>query len=376
MRRTLLITAATAAAALTTVGLVSAPGAGAVGASGGSDTSRGRVLTTDVLAPFQMAATAKGAYVADGFKNNLSLLGKDGSLSVVAEGTGSEIGGVDVSPDGTSIAWLSTTFPSGPGETFKSSITIRTQGKKDVVANLGKYEKSMNPDRGVTYGIVKNGNPCAREALKGLTGGPATYKGLLDSHPYAVASWGGGWIVADAAGNDLLKVDAKGNISTLAVLPAQPVTFTAEMAAAVGAPDCVVGVTYAFESVPTDVEVDYQGNLVVTTLPGGPESPALGARGSVWTLNPTSGALKRLATGFLGATNAAIGPDGVYVAELFAGKITKVDWSGRKSLFTKVANPLSLEVRGGTLYAGTLADIDMSTGQVNGPGSIRSYWIL
>ncbi len=55
---------------------------------------------------------------------------------------------------------------------------------------------------------------------------------------------------------------------------------TKESAAALELPDCVVGVTYAFEPVPTDVEVGKDGYLYVTTLPGGPESPALGARGS------------------------------------------------------------------------------------------------
>ena len=41
--------------------------------------------------------------------------------------------------------------------------------------------------------------------------GPATYNGIIDSHPYAVANApDGGWYVADAAGNDILKVSAVG----------------------------------------------------------------------------------------------------------------------------------------------------------------------
>lgn len=375
MGKTRMFTAVATAAALATFGLVSAPNASA-SQGHSSQHWRGHTLTNEVLAPFQLAVSNKGVYIADGIKNNLSLLKKNGKLSLVAQGTGGEVAGVDVSRNGKSIAWTSTTSPTSPGETLQSSLTIRTQGKKDVVADLARYERNHNPDGHVTYGAIAGSNACADAALGQISGGPARYKGMVDSHPYAVAAWGDSWIVADAAGNDLLKVDAKGRVSTLAVLPRQTVKLTKAMAAALGAPDCVVGVTYAFESVPTDVEVDYRGNLVVSTLPGGPEDPSLGARGSVYTVNARTGSAHRLATGFLGATNVAIGPDGVYVAELFAGKVTKVKWNGAKKTFAKVANPLSLEVRGGWLYAGTMAAMDMETGQVSGPGSVKRFWIL
>ncbi|OFE18425.1 hypothetical protein BA895_12465 [Humibacillus sp. DSM 29435] len=370
-----MLMAAVTAPALTTLGLVSAPNASASQSHTGPHW-RGHTLTTEVLAPFQLAVNNKGVYIADGFKNNLSLLKKNGKLSLIAQGTGSDVAGVDVSKNGKSIAWTSTTMPMGPGERVESSLTIRTQGKKDVVADLAKYERTHNPDGHTTYGAIAGSNACADAVLGQISGGPARYRGLIDSHPYAVAAWGDSWIVADAAGNDLLRVDARGRVSTLAVLPRQPVKLTKAMAAALGAPDCVVGVTYAFEPVPTDVEVDYRGNLVVSTLPGGPEDPSLGARGSVYTVNAHTGKAARLATGFLGATNVAIGPDGVYVAELFAGKVTKVKWNGAKKTFAKVANAISLEVRGGWLYAGTLGDVDLETGQVNGPGTVQRFWIL
>lgn len=375
MSRSRMLTAVVTTAALITIGLGSAPNASAA-QSQARQNWRGHTLTNQVLAPFQLAVNRKGVYIADGFKNNLSLLTKSGHLKLIAQGAGSDVAGVDVSRDGRSVAWTSTTFPSGPGDTVQSSLTIRTQGKKDVVADLARYERNRNPDRHITYGAIAGSNPCADAVFEQLTGGPARYRGLVDSHPYAVAAWGDHWIVADAAGNDLLEVDARGHVSTLAVLPRQPLKFTAAMAASIGAPDCIVGVTYAFESVPTDVEVDYQGNLIVSTLPGGPEDASFGARGSVYQVNVHTGNARRLATGFLGATNLAIAPDGVYVAELFAGKVTKVRWNGSKKTFVRVGGAVSLEVRGGWLYAGTIADIDEDTGQVNGPGSVRRYWIL
>lgn len=385
MRRTRTLTAVAASAALTAVGLASAPTANAAtqpaaraaaAPSAAAADAAHRVITDEVVAPFQLAATSRGVYVADGFTNTLSLLKPSGAMTVVQQGTGSEIAGVDATDDGSSVAWLSTTYPSGPTEKVQSSLTIRTQGQKDVVANLARYERTMNPDSDTRYGILAGGNACAREVFKELTGLPATYRGVVDSHPYSVARWGDSWVVAEAAGNTLLKVSASGEISTLAVLPPQPVKITQAMADAVGAPDCIVGVTYAFESVPTDVEVDYQGNLVATTLPGGPESPAFGARGSVYKVNASSGRISRIATGFLGATNVAVAPDGLYVSELFSGRITKVAQNGTKSTFRQVASPLSLEVRGGWLYAGTMADIDFQTGEVKSPGTVQRFWIL
>ena len=117
----------------------------------------------------------------------------------------------------------------------------------------------------------------------------------------------GAWAVADAGGNDILRVDRRGQVSTIAVLPRQPVTLTAEQVAGMGAPACLAGATYAFEPVPTDVERGEHGKLWVSTLPGGPEDPSLGARGSVYTVNPWKHSTQRVATGFLGATDLALG---------------------------------------------------------------------
>jgi hypothetical protein len=89
---------------------------------------------------------------------------------------------------------------------------------------------------------------------------------------------GDAWVVGDAGGNDLLKVDKHGRITVLSVLPRQPSVITAEAAAGLGLPDCVVGATYNFEAVPTDVEVAADGKLIVSLLPGGPEDPSLGVR--------------------------------------------------------------------------------------------------
>lgn len=350
--------AAFTAVALTAVGLVAAPAASA----DQPFTWRDRVLSTDVFGPFQLAVNDDGVYIADGFARTLSLLTRSGTEVLASiDDENSNIAGVDVSADGSSIAWTTTNFAERT-----SSLTIRTEGKADVVADIYGYEKSVNPDKDVKYGIIDGGNPCAREFFRQDSGSglPATYRGVIDSHPYAVASYGDDWIVADAAMNALLKVDSAGNVSTLAVLPRLPVTFTAEQAAGLGAPDCIVGVTYAFESVPTDVEVGKDGRLVVTALAGGPETPALGGRSALYWVDPMTGSHERIARGFFGATNVAVGYQGnLYVTELFGGKITKVDANGRKSTFKEIANPLSAEIFGWGMYVGTAA--------FGGPGTIQ-----
>lgn len=251
-------------------------------------------------------------YVADGFSGTLT---RTGGSAPLAEAPG--LAGIDFSPDGTAYAYAW----SNDDHTV-AALTIHASGRPDVVADLAQYEAVHNPDGAVTYGIVANGNPCAEEILGGLTGGPATYTGITDTHPYSVAWSASGWYVADAGMNAVLKVDRTGHVSTVAVLPPQPVTLTQPMVDAIageaGAPagafDCLVGVTYAFEPVPTDVEVDQNGALYVSILPGGPESPALGARGKVFKVNASTGARTTVASGLLGATNVAVASDGTLYA--------------------------------------------------------------
>ncbi|MGW5238267.1 ScyD/ScyE family protein [Monashia sp. NPDC004114] len=327
-----------------------------------------RTLSDFQLGPSNLAVNQQGVYVADGF---LGMLTKAGSPAPVAEAPG--LDGIDFSADGRSYAYAwSVEDHSATG------LTIRTKGKPDVVADLAAYEASHNPDGGVTYGIIANSNPCAEAILGGLAGGPATYTGITDSHPYSVAWTSGGWYVADAGMNAVLKVDAKGNVSTVAVMPRQVVTFTQEMADGVaeemqlppGTLDCVVGVTYAFEPVPTDVEVDQFGALFVSLLPGGPESPALGARGKVYKVNGATGAMSLVASGLLGATNVAVAPDGtLFVTELFANQVSKLK-NGKRAVAVHVDRPVSVEVHGGYLYVGQI--LDFASGA---PGSVQRFKI-
>jgi sugar lactone lactonase YvrE len=117
-------------------------------------------------------------------------------------------------------------------------------------------------------------------------------------------------------------------------------------------PPCVVGGKFVAEPVPTDVEVGPRGKLYVSTLPGGPEDPSFGARGSVYEVNPWNGRWKQVATGFAGATNLAVTPWGtIYVSELFGNQISKVVGNHGVPLVS-VPSPAGLEWFHGKLVAG------------------------
>ena len=119
---------------------------------------------------------------------------------------------------------------------------------------------------------------------------------------------------------------------------------------------------------PTDVEVRH-GQAYVSLLPGGPEDPSFGARGSVYRVDLSSGHAHRIAGGFAGATNLALGPHGkIYVAELFAGRISVIR-HGTVQPYVDLPNAVSLVYGKGVLFAGTLAPTDDS-GNPTGTGSL------
>lgn len=357
MHRTRLAVAVACAGALA---LAASPSASADGSGGSGSSARHAwktvTLTDKVVAPFHLAAARGGLYVADGGTSMVSRVKRDGSLVTVATGPQpGEVPGVAFSENGRAMAYVSTDYTTGA-----ALLTIRSGGKT-VVADLGQYEADHNPDGHVRYGLKDPS--CAADVL-----GPyASYKGMVESHPYAVTRWNGMWVVADAAGNDLLAVTDRGNIRTLAVLPPQRLVISEEFAQANGVPDCV-GQTYKFEPVPTDVEA-HNGKLYVSLLPGGPEDPSAGARGAVYTVNPWTGNSERYASGLAGATSVTVTPSGtVFVAELFAGRVSRIV-HGKPVGVATLPGVVAVEQGNGHLYAGLLGPTD-DQGNPTGPGSV------
>jgi hypothetical protein len=299
-------------------------------------------LVTGLAGPLGLAVGSGGTvYVSQAFSSPglLTAVGGRGTRTV-AEEPGAEITGVDANGAGT-VVYTTTAF-GDEGATAAFLKRVLPNGRSRTLADVLAYERQNNPDSGSAYAFQDLEPGCAEELPPEI---PDPYAGIIDSHPYSVATVPGGWVVGDAAGNDLLRVSPNGRVSTLAVLPPQPVTITAEMAAEFGLDSCVVGATYNAEAVPTDVELGPDGMLYVSTLAGDP------APGSVYRVDPSTGAYTRIATGFAGATGVAVAPDGtIYVAELFGGAISKAV-NGAPETFAELPFPAAVEWANGKLYA-------------------------
>jgi hypothetical protein len=341
------------------------------GAVGSADASVARATGQQVLAkgvpsPLSLAVAKDGsAYVSANFAGMLWHVAKGKAPEVLYQSKekNAEVGGV-------SRHKKTLTFTvTGKNKVVKQ---IKNGGKPTNLADVGKYEASKNPDKGQTYGLQGATADCvAQWPEKDL--GPATYTGIVDSHPYSTYTTGKGVYVGEAAGNDVLWVGNDGKIKTVAVLPPTTIAITAEAAAANKIPACAVGLDYNLEPVPTDVELGPDGWLYVSSLPGGPEDPSLGFNGRVYKVNPKTGKVKLVAGGFLSTVDLAVANNGdVYVAELFAGAVKRIKAGKHVAKpFLQLTQPGAIEATKGYLYATDNALI----GQKNPKGKvIRVKW--
>ncbi|MFN8109358.1 MAG: ScyD/ScyE family protein [Thermoleophilia bacterium] len=298
-------------------------------------------IATGLAQPLQLAVHHGDVLIAQG-SGTLTRIGADGTRTNIRI---PNLDGLDARGGGAVV-----TTRAGNQETVTGSVLwrVKADGTRRRVADLLAYEKRTNPDKVNTYGFTSIPADCAAKVPK--ADGPATYTGQIDSNPFAVLVRGSRTFVADAGANAILAVSGTGRVRTVAVLPPQPTVITKAGAKALKLPACAVGLTYNFEPVPTDVEAGPGNTLYVTTLPGGPEGPELGARGAVHRVNAVTGAVHTVGRGFLGATGVAVGPRGrVYVAELFANRISTPGAHGPVTV-AKVSSPSGLEYASGRLY--------------------------
>ncbi|GGE88226.1 ScyD/ScyE family protein [Mycetocola zhadangensis] len=345
------VTAVTAAAVLATVA-IAAPASAAPAPPVRISQS---TLASGLVTPFSLDVDASGAsYVTQSFIGELTKVNPDRSTSTVASAPNFELSAVS-SRDGT--VYYAQVEPALHSSAVLMSVT--GQGAPVEVADLWEHENTINPDQVNTYGFVDLPQSCADQFDPTGPLGPATYTGIVDTHPYASAATSAGVYVADAGANAILKAGYDGAVSTVAVLPpTAPVVVSAELAAKAGFPACVAGASYRFEGVPTDVEVGPDGWLYVTSLPGGPEDASLGMRGSVVKVNPTSGQVATVATGFVGPTGLAVSQrtGAIFVAEMFggangAGQVSVVlPWGGKPVAALPVVSPAAIELVGTSIY--------------------------
>lgn len=311
------------------------------------------VIDDSFVGPLGLAVGDDGTiYVGDAFVGELATIDRWGNrATLVAAGT--EVAGVDARGRGN-VAFVQTEYEAGePGEpapVIDALLrTVRPNGTTTDIASTEAYEQANNPDGNNMYGFAGVPDECLATLPEFV---PQPYGGIIESHPYAVAIADDGWFVADAAGNSVIHVGRNGRMSTVAVLPPVPNTVpNAEVAAEFGLDECFVGETYYGEPVPTDVEIGPDGHLYVTSLPGGPEIPGTG---SVWRIDPATGAMEQVASGLISAVDLAIADDGtLYVAELFAGRISKIV-GGLPEEHVAINFPSAVEIGpDGVMYAAT-----------------------
>jgi len=290
-----------------------------------------------------------------------------GEVTRLAGGTSTTL---SQGPDSTGVSVLGPTVTwserAGDEQSIEGSWLKSSGPAGDTSIDLLAWEQANNPDADSWYGFESISDDCAATLPPFVQ---ARYQGLVDTHAYGTLALPGATYVADSGMNAVLKVVGD-DVSTVAVLPPQPLVVTDEMRAVgevEGQPilldECVVGLTYDAEPVPTDVEMGTDGMLYMSTLPG---APGLGfPTGSVYRIDPATGDYALVATGFAGATGLAVAPNGtIYVSEMFGGKVSAITRDGSVSTFAEVDSPAGVEWQSGKLV--------VSTG-VFGDGNIVSY---
>ena len=121
----------------------------------------------------------------------------------------------------------------------------------------------------------------------------------LDTNPNAVSADGNGWLLADAGGNDIMRLDHKGNLSLIATLS----DGMAEAPPFLGLPP---GTPIPYEPVPTSLERGPDGAIYVSQLTGFPFPVGMS---SIWRIG-ADGVPTQWATGLTNVTDLTFDDDG------------------------------------------------------------------
>ena len=345
----LIATAATAAVFLATA---SAAGAAPAGPPGGDSRDVTPVLLTGgLVGPLHVSAGHDGSVtVSESFAGRLTRVDSEGNHNVLYESPDWSVAGN--AQRGDRIYFLESQGAGPhPAELAGHVRIINEDGRQRTLGDFAALETEENSDGETRYGFRDLPEGCEAQLPANM---PATYKGEVDSHPYAIAVTEETIYVADAGANSVVSVDARsGKTETVAVLPPRPYKITPAAAASNGLPGCVVGTTYDFEAVPTDVAVGPDGRLYITSLPGGPEDPALGPRGAIFRVDPDDDEVELVADDIMTPTGLALDEDGeLYVASLFGQGVLRIDPdSGDQTVVLEAGFAADVDLRGDTLYA-------------------------
>jgi hypothetical protein len=242
----------------------------AIGGPAGADAPpaakpKASVLSKNLVSPLSLAVADNGTiYFSQNFAGSLHAKkpGKAPTTLFTAPVPGTEVGAVSERQGSLRFAL---TLPVDEGsETPPQTVLmgIGGSGKAKALADLSTYEETKNPDGKVTYGFRDLDEECSASLPPFLQ----AYPGIVESHPYATTQVNGATFIADAAANAILKLGKNNKLSTVAVLPAQPLVVTEAVVEALKAqevelPECTLGKTIYLEPVPTDVELRRNGDI-------------------------------------------------------------------------------------------------------------------
>jgi hypothetical protein len=325
-------------AALTLTGTALASAATSTAAPAAKAAPQVATVAKGLVGPLSVAQAPDGTrYWADTFDGKLYKQAVDGTVTVVYKNK-------KAAPEGVSADGGVLRFATGSNDNKAGKVWTLdpATGAPVLIGDTFKHEKKDNPDGKVSYGFLNTPDKCLKQLPKFI---PASYPGTKESHPYATAVANGITYVADAGANAVFAISATGVVSTVALIPPAKVKVTSSGAKANGLPSCTVGRKYAFESVPTDIEIGADGFLYVTSLPGGPEDGSLGANGRVLKVKLANGKVKQVAGGLVSPTGVAVAANGdIYVAQLFAGVISKIKaGSSKVKKYLEVPLPAAVE---------------------------------
>lgn len=296
----------------------------------------GVVVSVFLVAALAGVASAAdgGTIVATGFNGPQGVLVvTDGSVWVIDSGVGGDQELTIKSPETGEDIKVTV------GETARV-VQIAPDGKQTVAATLPSIATPQEASGGSRLALLNgvlyatsggwteaNNGPTAAPntgAVVKIEGGKATEVAqpwkleqsqnpggfVLDSHPYGLTAGPDGnlW-VADAGGNDLLKVNAStGQIDLVAVFPGIPGPMA----------NPERGGANESDPVPTAVAIGSDGSMYVSLLPGAPFLPG---SSKVVKVSP-DGSISDYATGLTMTTDLRSGPDGNLYAVQF-GQFTQ-----------------------------------------------------
>lgn len=260
--------------------------------------------------------------VAESFSGVLSKISTAGERTPLYSAPGKEIAGVSYAR-GSTYFFENTMGEEGQPDPNASALLkkMSSTGEVSTIADLAEFEAKTNSDAATVYGVRDASAQCLAQApyLQSM--------GEQYSHPYSSVPVGTGLYVADAGANVIAHVNSKGKVSLVKKLPAEPVKITSavvELAGQMGMtiPECMVGLTYWAQPVPTDITAKGQW-LYYTVLPGVPgESLSLG---KVYRVNMNSHKTQLVASGLNAPTGVAVDKNNrVYVTELFGNGVARI----------------------------------------------------